>query len=76
MDADIWPWVVTLLTLAGIAIAGCKDRRGWLLCLAAKVVLAGYALATDQPGFIAEGAALGAIYLRNWHRWGNHTPAP
>jgi hypothetical protein len=65
-----WSWILTILGLSGMWLAGRKIRAGWLLGVAGQMVWAAYAVATEQWGFLVAAAGFTWVYTCNWCRWG------
>lgn len=66
-----WSYALAAVGVFGLWLAGRKSKTGWAVGLGAQVLWIGYALATDQPGFILSALAYGWVYGRNflaWHR--------
>jgi hypothetical protein len=68
--SQYWSWLLTLVGVFGLWLAGRKDRRGWIVGLCAQVLWIAYATATHQWGFYVSAFAYGAVYLRNARAWG------
>ena len=71
-----WSWVLTLVGVTGLFLAGSKRKAGWALGLGAQLLWVSYAIATEQWGFIASAFAYGWVYARNWLRWRQAEPVP
>lgn len=65
----LWSWVLTVVGVTGLLLAGSKRKVGWAIGLGAQVLWLAYALATEQYGFIVSAFAYGAVYTRNWLAW-------
>lgn len=65
----IWSVVLAAVGITGLFLAGSNNKLGWALGLAAQGLWVGYAVATEQWGFIASAVAYGVVYARNWLRW-------
>lgn len=64
-----WSWLLMLVGVAGLWLAGSQKKLGWLIGLCAQVIWIAYAVATKQYGFIVSAVAYGAVYARNYVRW-------
>lgn len=64
-----WSYLLTVVGLIGIWLAGRKSRAGWAVGFGAQALWVAYAIATTQWGFIASAVAYGGVYARNWVRW-------
>lgn len=78
MSPQLWSWMLAAVGILGIWLAGRKQRAGWLVGVAAQLLWIAYAITTRQWGFLVTAFAYGAVYIRNWLRWGREarTPAP
>ena len=69
MRLTLWaPFVLTLLGWLVQWQCGSRPRLGWLLCYAANFAWIGFAVFSEEPGFLLGGAVSSAIAIRNWHR--------
>ena len=66
---QIWSWVLSILGLVTIYLAGKKYWWAWLFGLCAQVLWLTYGLVYHQYGFIVSSAAYGYIYGRNTLKW-------
>lgn len=64
-----WSYILTVIGVAGLWLAGRKDPRGWLIGLAAQVLWIAYATATRQYGFYLSSVAYGWVYAQNALAW-------
>lgn len=66
----LW-WSVALAAtgILGIWLAGRKNLWGWVIGIVAQILWIGYAIVTEQWGFIASALAYAAVYAVNWRRW-------
>ena len=64
-----WSWLLTAVGVLGLYGAGSHKRWGWAVGIGAQVLWVGYALHTQQYGFIVSAAAYGSVYVRNWRAW-------
>ena len=65
-----WSYVLAPFGLAGMILAGRKNRWGWMLSIFTQILWVTYALDTAQYGFILGSVAYGAVYLKNFLGWG------
>jgi hypothetical protein len=65
-----WSWLLTIIGLTGMWIVGNKHRWGFLLNFGNQALWITYALKSKQLGFLPASLLWGALYLRNWLRWG------
>jgi nicotinamide riboside transporter PnuC len=64
-----WSWLLTIIGVTGLWLAGQKNVWGWAVGLAAQPVWIIYALATGQYGFVVSGLAYGGVYAKNFIWW-------
>lgn len=64
-----WSWVLTVVGVTGLLVAGSKRKLGWAIGLGAQVLWLTYGIVTRQYGFIVSAFAYGTVYARNWTRW-------
>lgn len=67
----LWSWVLTVVGITGLYLAGSKRKLGWAVGIAAQGLWVAYAVHTRQWGFLASAGAYGWVYARNlwkWHR--------
>ena len=64
-----WSWLLTVVGVTGLYLAGRRSRWGWAIGLGAQVLWIAYALVSRQYGFIASALAYGAVYARNVVAW-------
>lgn len=74
MAAQLWPWVLSALSLAGFWAVGKKQRSGWLIALGAEVLWAIWTVLYREWGFLASCGPFMYIYLRNWWLWRDQEP--
>lgn len=65
----IWSFVLAIVGIAGIYLAGKKSKWGWGLGLGAQVLWLIFALVTAQYGFILTAVAYGVVYGKNLYQW-------
>lgn len=68
MDA-LWSYVLTIVGVTGLYLAGRKVWWAWYIGLAAQGLWAAYAVTTRQWGFLVSAFAYGWVYLRNCLGW-------
>ncbi len=69
MDIDtlwLWPWVLTGLQVLGLWAAGRGFSSGWLLGGTVQFPWIGYALLTNQLGFIPGCAVSAGVQLSSY----------
>ena len=64
-----WSYVLTVIGITGIYLAGRRNLYGWVVGLSAQVLWIAYAVATEQWGFIVSAFAYGSVYANNWRKW-------
>ena len=64
-----WSWLLTVVGITGLWLAGSKKRLGWAIGIGAQGLWIAYALATGQHGFLLSALAYGFVYTRNWRAW-------
>ena len=64
-----WSWLLTIVGVFGLWLAGRKDWQGWAVGIAAQALWLAYAVSTQQWGFLVSCAAYGSVYGLNWWRW-------
>lgn len=69
MSGLIWSLALAVIGIAGLLLAGQKNKLGWALGLFAQLAWIAYALISRQYGFILSAVAYGIVYSRNWLRW-------
>jgi hypothetical protein len=67
--AQIWPWVLSAVSLTGFWFVGKKIRAGWLINLSGEVLWLTWSVLYHQYGFIMSVVPFTFIYALNWHRW-------
>ena len=60
----MWSWVLAVVGIAGLWLAGSGRPAGWMIGVGAHVLLIAYAVATDQYGFIVTAVAYAFVYAR------------
>lgn len=71
MISQWWSWGLAAVGLLGLYLAGKKNKAGWLIGAGAQFLWIGYALVSEQYGFIATAIVYGFMYSKNyisWHR--------
>lgn len=69
-----WSWVLTVLGVSGLHLAGRRNAWGWAIGVAAQVLWLAYAVTTRQWGFLASAVVYGAVHLNNFVHWRRKTP--
>lgn len=67
---EYWSWLLTAIGVAGLFLTGNKHRYGWAILVAGQFLWLAYAIQTHQEGFTFGAILFGAVYARNWMRWG------
>lgn len=64
-------WVLAIVGVTGVALAGQKRTRGygWVIGIAVQVIWVTYALMTAQYGFILSALAFGIVNTVNFITW-------
>lgn len=65
----IWSWVLMVVGVLGLYLAGKKRAVGWAVGLGAQVLWVAYALTTHQYGFLVSALVYGWVYGRNFIAW-------
>jgi hypothetical protein len=68
-----WSWLLMIVGVLGLWMAGSKLALGWLIGLGAQALWIGYGATTGQWGFVASALVYASVYARNWTRWRNRT---
>lgn len=63
------PWILSLVTIYSMWLAGEKSRKGWGIAIANQVLWLVYILATSAWGLLPMNIALWVVYIRNFRRW-------
>jgi hypothetical protein len=66
-------WILGILGVTGLLIAGRRRWWGWTINLANEVLWVIYAIRTAQYGFILMAAGYGSVYAYNAYKWKQHT---
>ena len=66
---EYWSWLLTAVGVTGLYFAGRKRALGWGIGLSAQVLWVGYAISTEQYGFLASACAYGWVYAKNFLAW-------
>lgn len=64
-----WSWLLALLGLFGLWLAGNRNMWAWRIGIAVQVLWVAYALTTRQWGFIASALGYAGVNLRNLLKW-------
>lgn len=65
----LWSWILMVIGVTGLWIAGRGYWWAWLIGLAAQALWVVYAFATEQYGFIVSAFVYGFVYARNARLW-------
>lgn len=68
-----WSWLLSVIGITGIWLAGSKNKNGWLIGIFAQILWITYAVVTNQYGFILASLCYGFVYARNYIRWKRET---
>lgn len=69
MSNAIWSYLLTVVGISGLYLAGRKDRRGWAVAIASQGLWAAYAVTTGQWGFLVSAGAYTWVYAKNFLAW-------
>ena len=69
MIMEYGSWVLAVIGVGGIYFVGRKTIWGWLVLLFNEVLWIGYALTTDQYGFIVMATAYALVYIKSYRAW-------
>lgn len=64
-----WSWLLTVVGVSGLYLAGRRNWWGWAIGLGAQVLWIAYAVSTSQWGFLGSAGAYGWVYARNLLAW-------
>jgi hypothetical protein len=64
-----WSWLLMIVGVFGLYLAGKRNRWGWAVNLGAQGLWVAYAFASGQLGFLISAVAYGAVYGRNLWLW-------
>lgn len=64
-----WSWILAPFGLLGMVLTGRKNRKGWALSIFTQILWLGYAVQTQQWGFMPGSAAYGGVYVKNFLLW-------
>jgi Nicotinamide mononucleotide transporter len=64
-----WSWVLSIIGVTGLYLAGSGKRSGWAVGVGVQVLWITYAIVSKQWGFIIASLAYGGVNIRNWIRW-------
>lgn len=67
--SEWWSWLLTLVGVSGLWLAGRRSAWGWAVGLSAQGLWIAYALATSQTGFLVSAFVYGSVYLKNFLAW-------
>ncbi len=66
---EYWSWLLAVVGVCGIYFVGKKTIWGWLVLLVNECLWIGYAIATQQYGFIFMAVAYASVYLKSYFAW-------
>lgn len=69
MVAWWWSWLLMIVGVSGLYLAGSKRKIGWVIGILVQALWIVYAIVSKQWGFIASALVYGAVNVRNWQRW-------
>lgn len=69
MIPQYWSWLLAVIGVTGLYLAGSHRLIGWQIGLGVQALWIIYAIMTHQWGFIASALAFGAVNLRNLLKW-------
>lgn len=69
MSDQLWSWLLAVVGVSGIYFVGRKTIWGWIVLFINEVLWIGYALVTEQYGFIFAALAYMAVYVRSYRSW-------
>jgi len=69
MNNAYWSYILTVVGVFGLYLAGRKVWWAWYVGLGAQGLWVAYALATRQYGFLISAGAYGWVYLKNGMSW-------
>lgn len=62
-------WILAVVGVLGIYFVGRKDSWGWFVLLFNEILWIGYAVVTQQYGFIVSAIAYAIVYIRSYVHW-------
>lgn len=65
----VWSFVLAVIGIFGIYLAGRKSKWGWAVGLFAQLLWIAFAVVTEQYGFILSALAYGYVYGINFYKW-------
>ena len=65
----MWSYVLAIIGVTGIFLVGRKTIWGWLILCVNECLWIGYALSTDQYGFILMALAYASVYIKSYIHW-------
>lgn len=69
MVAWWWSWLLMLVGVTGLFLAGKKRKIGWVIGIGVQLLWIIYAIVSKQWGFIMSAIVYGAVNTINWRRW-------
>jgi len=70
---QILPWIVSLITLTTMWMAGNKSPKAWLLGLFNQILWAIIIIHAELWGLLPTTIGITFIYIRNFYKW-HHAP--
>lgn len=68
-DGQWWSWLLTVVGLAGLILAGRRVWWAWYINLGCQALWMAYAIVTEQYGFIVAALAYSVVFFRNAVAW-------
>lgn len=68
-DGLVWSFVLSIIGITGLLIAGRKNKWGWALNFGAQLLWIIFAVVTAQYGFILSALGYGTVYWINFMKW-------
>lgn len=69
MVAWWWSWLLMVVGVTGLFLAGKKRKVGWMIGVGVQLLWIIYAIVSKQWGFIMSAFVYGAVNTINWRRW-------
>lgn len=69
MDPQLWSWILAVVGVSGLYVAGRGSWVGWAIGLASQVLWLVYSITTEQWGFLVSCFLYGVVHLRNLITW-------
>lgn len=64
-----WSWLLMVVGVTGMYLAGRRLWWGWLVGLGSEVLWLVYAIQTQQWGFIPFALIYAAVFIKNAREW-------